>query len=86
MARFARGVRDENADDLPEISWTVLRQIAGGMPSQWDRHTKRAAALADALLLTPTSRRLNRVGKDDDDKPALSIVDQLAAKRAERAS
>src|SRR3954447_958198 len=47
----------DDADDLPEIAWTVLRQVAGGLPTQWDRHTKRAATLADQLALTPRGRK-----------------------------
>src|SRR5690348_16205976 len=30
-----------------EIDWITLGRIAGGLPTAWDRHTKRAAALAD---------------------------------------
>jgi hypothetical protein len=46
----------ENADDLPDIAWTKLGQIAGGLPTQWDRHAKRAAALAGQLgLVTPAA-------------------------------
>src|SRR4051812_31340817 len=40
-----------DADELPEVAWVTLRQIAGAIPGQWDRHTKRAAGLADQLIL-----------------------------------
>jgi hypothetical protein len=64
-----------------EVDFISLRAIATGLPTQWDRHTKRAAALADALLLTPTARR--RHGLSDEaapDKPT-SVIDELAARR-----
>lgn len=59
----------EDADELPDIAWTVLREIAGGMPTQWDRHTKRAAALADQLVLTPRSRKAHGLIDEDEDEP-----------------
>lgn len=80
----------EDADDLPEIAWTTLGQIAGGLPTQWDRHTKRASALADQLALTPRGRKAVRVG-DSDDKPSdpFSALDagrdELSSRRANRA-
>jgi hypothetical protein len=77
----------EDAADLPEIAWTVLREIASGLPTQWDRHTKRAAALADQLLLTPRGRKaVDRVAKRDD-KPTdpFDELDELAPRRADRA-
>ena len=58
----------ENADDLPEIAWTTLREIAGSLPTQWDRHTKRAAALADKLILTPEAQKRHGIF-DEDDEP-----------------
>lgn len=60
----------EDADELPEIAWSVLGQIAVGLPTQWDRHTKRAAALADQLALTPRGRKaINLVDDEDQDEP-----------------
>lgn len=77
----------ENADELPEIAWTVLGQIAGGLPTQWDRHTKRAAALADQLALTPRGRKAVGVGNgnasEEEDDP-LGLDDELAPRRAAR--
>jgi hypothetical protein len=78
---------DDNASDMPEIAWTTLREIASGLPTQWDRHTKRAAALADQLLLTSRGRKAaDRVSKRDD-KPAdpFEALDELAPRRADRA-
>lgn len=77
----------ENADDLPEIAWTTLGKIAGGLPAQWDRHAKRAAALADQLALTPRGRKAVGVGDSDEDtaKPDDAFVgldsDELAPRR-----
>jgi hypothetical protein len=71
----------ENADDLPEIAWTVLRQIAGGLPTQWDRHSKRATALADTLILTPAARRRHGLGADDTPADPFAEFDELAARR-----
>lgn len=39
-----------------EVQWNILEKIAGGLPTHWDRHTKRAAALAEKLILTPDSQ------------------------------
>lgn len=78
----------EHADELPEIAWSVLREIAGSLPTQWDRHTKRAAALADQLALTPRGRKVVGIGDSDDDASKgdpLAELDQLAQRRAARA-
>lgn len=79
----------ENADDLPEIAWSVLREIAGGLPTQWDRHTKRAAALADQLALTPRGRKAialaDTTEEPEDPFGRLDEGDELA-KRRKRAS
>lgn len=79
------------ADDLPEIAWTVLRQIAQGLPTQWDKHTKRASALADQLLLTPRGRKAAGMRiHDEDDEPADPFsaldADELAPRRQNRAA
>lgn len=83
----------DQADDLPEIAWTTLGQIAGGLPAQWDRHTKRATALADALVLTPKARRALGIGTDEDEAPEDPLDaldgearDELAPRRRHRAS
>jgi hypothetical protein len=57
----------ENADELPEIAWSVLREVAGSLPTQWDRHTKRAAGLADKLVLTPEAKRRHGVYDEADE-------------------
>lgn len=73
-----------------EIEWTVLKQIAAGLPTQWDKHTKRAAALADQLALTPRGRKAVGVGDQDDDTEAadpfaaLDAGDELAKRRTAR--
>lgn len=61
---------DANAGDMPQIAWSVLREIAGSLPTQWDRHAKRAAALADQLALTPRGRKAIGLVTDDDEAPA----------------
>jgi hypothetical protein len=74
-------------DDLPEIAWTVLRQIATGLPVVWDKHAKRASALADQLGLSPKAQRaLGRKlegGKDgeQDTNPFSGLDDEVSAKR-----
>lgn len=55
-----------NADELPDIAWSTLGKIAGGLPTQWDRHTKRAAALADQLALTPRGQKAVIASGNDD--------------------
>jgi hypothetical protein len=57
----------------------------GGLPTQWDRHTKRAAALADALVLTPAARRRHGIGADSVEESKQSKIDELAARRSSRA-
>jgi len=74
----------ERADDPPEIAWEVLKQIAGGLPAQWDRHTKRAAALADQLALTPRGRKAIGLVSDDEEVTVdpFAALDELAQRRA----
>jgi hypothetical protein len=74
----------EEAVASEEIDWITLRTIATGLPTQWDRHTKRAAALADQLALTPRGRKAINLASGDDEEPAdpLSGMDELAARRA----
>jgi hypothetical protein len=62
---------------LPEIAWTTLAKIAGGLPAQWDKHTKRAMALADQLALTDRGRKAAGVIVDDDDEGPGSALDAL---------
>ncbi len=65
----------ENADELPEIAWGTLAKIAGGLPTAWDRHTKRAMALADQLSLTDRGRKAAGCGDSEDDKPRSKLDD-----------
>lgn len=53
-----------------EVDFIALKQIATGLPVQWDRHTKRATALADVLLLTERSRKAHGLGIEGADEPA----------------
>jgi hypothetical protein len=80
----------EDAEDLPEIAWTVLRQIATGLPAMWDKHSKRAAALADQLALTPRGRKSagmkREEGKDGDaNTDPFAELDEVAQKRQAKA-
>lgn len=79
----------DNADELPEIAWSVLREIAGSLPTQWDRHTKRAAALADQLALTPRGRKAVGIGGSDEEPAAaggFADLDELEPRRQRKAS
>jgi hypothetical protein len=72
-----------------EVDFIKLAQIAGALPTQWDRHTKRAAALADVLILTPKSQRAHGIGTDEEDEGddgfgALDAADELAYRRQAR--
>jgi hypothetical protein len=69
-----------------EVDWLALRAIAGGLPVQWDKHTKRAAALADQLALTPRGRKAINLATSDEEEEvdpfdALDQEDELAKKR-----
>lgn len=65
----------ENVDDTPEIAWSTLGKIAAGLPVQWDRHTKRAMALADQLGLTDRGRKAADIGGQDSDEPEDPFAD-----------
>lgn len=72
----------DDSDDVPDIAWGVLAKIAGGLPTQWDRHTKRAAALADQLALTPRGRKaVDLVDSEDSPTSALDELDNVTAIR-----
>ena len=77
----------ENAGEVPEIAWITLGQIAGSLPTQWDRHAKRASALADQLALTPRGRKAIGLVSDDDEAPSdpFAALDELAQRRAQTA-
>jgi hypothetical protein len=81
----------EQVEELSEQAWKTLASISGGLPTQWDRHTKRAAALADALILTPKAQRAHGIGTDTDDEQddgfaALDEGDELASRREARSA
>lgn len=81
---------DANAADMPAISWTALRQIAGSLPTVWDKHSKRAAALADQLALTPRGRKAINLGSNEDEEPddpfGFLQGDEVAERRKRKAS
>lgn len=56
--------------------------------AQWDRHARRASALADQLCLSPRGRKAAELMEDDDDSQSkpLANLDELTAKRQARAS
>lgn len=76
-----------DAEELPPIAWSTLGAIAGALPTQWDRHTKRASALADQLALTPRGRKAAGLGREASrDEPVdpftfLDAGDELATRR-----
>lgn len=56
-----------------------------GEDVKWDRHAKRAAALADQLVLTPAARRRLGVGaKGKDPFDGFASLDELAPRRKSR--
>ena len=69
-----------------EIDWIVLGKIAGALPATWDRHVRRAAALADQLALTPRGRKAAGLisEESDGDKDPFAAIDQLAPRREAR--
>ena len=75
----------ESAVASDEIDWVVLSRIASGLPTAWDRHVKRAAALADQLCLTPRGRKaaglVEREGDGDDVSDPFAALDELAPRR-----
>lgn len=84
---------ERERDELPEVAWTVLRQIADAVPANWDRHSKRASALAEQLVLTPKARRAlklkpeSKEGEDGgENKDPFAALDEVSAKRQEKGS
>jgi hypothetical protein len=75
----------EDAVASEEVDFIALRTIATGLPTQWDKHTKRAAALADQLALTPRGRKAINLATDDEDDAdpfgSLDQGDELASRR-----
>ncbi len=76
LGRFEQHIeRLADSADPDSVDWAALSRvtarldrIANGIPVQWDRHTKRAAALADQLALTPRGRKVAGVGEQRDEK------------------
>lgn len=77
----------DRPDEMEMPDWQALAKISAGLPAQWDKHTKRAAALADQLLLTERGRRAAGMTlHGDDDEPddpfaQLDQEDELARRR-----
>lgn len=74
----------QEVGSLDEVDMQLLRQIAGGLPTQWDRHVKRAARLADQLALTPRGRKAAGIGNSDKESevdPFAAFADELAQRR-----
>lgn len=67
----------EDAVAREEVDFVMLRQVASGLPTQWDRHVKRAQSLADQLALTPRGRKA--VGLAESEEPEGTAADPLAA-------
>lgn len=71
------------------LDFQMLSRIATGLPTQWDRHTKRAAGLADLLALTPRGRKAINLARTDEDEPEdafgrLDAGDELGERRKAR--
>lgn len=89
QARIGFGWLEQLGDVACEpVDFVMLAKIAGGLPAQWNTHTKRAAALADQLMLTPRGRKAVGLGSSDDaEKPADPFAaidagrDELAPRR-----
>lgn len=82
---------DVNAGELPEIAWSTLGQIASGLPTQWDRHAKRAATLAELLGLTPKAKRalgkkLDGGADGEQSKDPFAGLDEVGQARKAKAS
>ena len=69
-----------------DVDWMVLKAIATGLPAMWDRHAKRAAALADQLALTPRGRKAVGVAHEAETAvdPFAGLDDELAPRRDRR--
>jgi hypothetical protein len=85
--RAAEATRDgfawlEKLEDVAsrdEVDWQVLGQIANALPTQWDRHVKRAEKLAQTLLLTPESQSRHANSDSDEEKDPFAEFDRLRA-------
>lgn len=79
-------------EQKPLLDEYVLALVASasarnqGADSVWDKHSKRASALADQLALTPRGRKAINLASNDDDEPADPFAefgqeDELAQRR-----
>lgn len=82
----------ENESEMEIPDWRALAQISGSLPTQWDKHAKRASALADQLGLSPKAQRSlgkklegGKDGKQDTD-PFSGLDDEVSAKRQAKAA
>lgn len=91
-ARVGFGWLDKLEEEATEsVDLLLLKQIATGLPAQWDRHVKRANQLAHTLLLTEKARKEHGLsGNDDGDTNSSPMYDaapvSLAEIRRRRAS
>lgn len=78
-------LRDHPGDQTP-VAWTTVGKIASGAPVQWDRHVKRAMALADQLALSDRGRRAagQGAGEPEPEPDDLDLLDELAPRREAR--
>lgn len=70
-----------------DVDFVMLARIAGALPTQWDKHTKRASALASTLLLMPEARRQHGTGTDEKSEDPLARFagqDEFSKRRADR--
>jgi hypothetical protein len=74
---------DESAPrEWSESTVVELARAMQSLSTQWDRHVKRAMALADQLALTPRGRKAAGVGEPKDVAPdSFAGLDELAARR-----
>lgn len=86
------GYAKDNSSEMEPPDWRALAQIIGALPSMWDKHAKRAAALADQLALTPRGRKAiglkREEGKDgeQDNDPFAGLDDEFTRRREAKAS
>jgi hypothetical protein len=57
------------------VDFQALAKVASGLPNVWDRHVRRAQALADQLALSERGRRAAGVGVERGEAPADPFAD-----------
>jgi hypothetical protein len=79
----------EHRDQMELPDWRALAQITGALPATWDKHAKRAAALADQLALTPRGRKAaglkREESKDGNENDPFAELDEFTQKREAKA-